>query len=326
MYFGTPSPAGKFYKGLSTDTPVNHDLHWRDRVVKENHMVKALNKRRAKDVPDADMFIKRPWTEEEDQQLVAAVRKHGPNNWQVVCRDRTFIEMIGNHTQEDIKSRWRLVERNRRTRRERLPPSGFKQATLGASGGTQKMGVMNQLKMKKTLQEETEQRRTLASQIERERRARLEAEKQAAVQMKERKRLAEKLAEFEDLVKTATMKGSKSAPVLPPVHPGGSAPGHRWAGGGAGGSGDDAASALTRGSRRSHGSRRSRGSRRSHGSRSEYTESVYTRGSRRPETHRSTARSVASKLSTSSAAIEASRETRERARQRLDALREDREE
>lgn len=24
MYFGTPSPAGKFYKGLSTDTPVNH--------------------------------------------------------------------------------------------------------------------------------------------------------------------------------------------------------------------------------------------------------------------------------------------------------------
>ena len=24
MYFGTPSPQGKFYKGLSTDTPVNH--------------------------------------------------------------------------------------------------------------------------------------------------------------------------------------------------------------------------------------------------------------------------------------------------------------
>lgn len=121
-------------------------------------MVKALDKRRAKDVPNADMFIKRPWTEEEDQQLCDAVRKHGPNNWEVVCRDRSFIEMIGNHTQEDIKSRWRLVERNRRTKRARLPPSGFKQSTMAVSGGTQKMGVMNQLKMKKTLQEETEQR------------------------------------------------------------------------------------------------------------------------------------------------------------------------
>lgn len=136
--------------------------------------------------------------------------------------------------------------------------------------------------------------------------------------MKERKRLAEKLAEFEDLVQEATLKGSKSAPVLPPAHPGGSSRGHRWTGGGA--ADDDGASALTRGSRRSHGSRRSRGSR------SEYSESVYTRGSRRPETHRSTARSVASKLSTSSAAIEASRETRERARAALDSLREGREE
>uniref|UniRef100_A0A7S1C7D5 Myb-like domain-containing protein n=1 Tax=Bicosoecida sp. CB-2014 TaxID=1486930 RepID=A0A7S1C7D5_9STRA len=312
MYFGTPSPAGKFYKGLSSDTPVNHDLHWRDRVVKENHMVKALDKRRAKDVPNADMFIKRPWTEEEDQQLCDAVRKHGPNNWEVVCRDRSFIEMIGNHTQEDIKSRWRLVERNRRTRRERLPPSGFKQTTMAAEGGgTKKMGVMNQLKMKKTLEEETVQRRKLAEQIERERRARLEAEKQAALQMRERKRLAQKLAEFEDLVKTATLKGAKSEPILPPVH-GGSARGHKWAGGeGGAGAGDDA-SYVSRGSRRS----RATG----------YSESAYTRGSRRPETHRSTARSVSSHLSTSSKAIEDSRKTRERARAALDSLREGREE
>ena len=47
---------------------MDQDLHWRDRVVKENHMVKAQNKKRRAET-NPDMFVKRPWTEEEEQQL-----------------------------------------------------------------------------------------------------------------------------------------------------------------------------------------------------------------------------------------------------------------
>lgn len=304
MYFGTPSSQGKFYKGLSSDTPVNHDLHWRDRVVKENHMVKALEARRGRlgGQTNADMFIKRPWTEEEDAQLADAVRKHGPNNWEVACRDRTFLEMIGNHTIEDIKTRWRLVERTRRTRRNKLPPSGLK-ASMGHSGGgaggeadaTKKLGVMNQLKLKSTLMKETEERQKLASQIERERRARLEAEKQAALQMRERKRLAAKLSEFETLVKSA------SAPALPPLGDAGRSPSAPE------GDEDAAYSYVSGRSGRSHRSHRSR---RSHA------------GSGVSRKSRDTARSMASHLSRSSAALMASHRTRERAREMLDSLRE----
>ena len=225
MYFGTPSPQGKFYKGLSTDTPVNHvrcvpraclrggtfgvtqvgnaqDLHWRDRVVKENVMVKGQNKRRRQEV-NPDMFVKRPWTGEEEQQLRDAVMRHGPNNWEVVCRDRTYIEMIGNHTMEDIKTKWRMIEKSRlRSRKQRVamqqsaspgraaPPRAATNATLN---------VLNQLKLKQTLQREAEKRADLADKINRERVARLEAEKKAALQMRERRKLEEKLRNFQKM-------------------------------------------------------------------------------------------------------------------------------
>lgn len=88
------------------------DLHWADRVKKENIMVKGQSKRRRHEATP-DMFVKRPWTGEETRQLRDAVMKHGPNNWDVVCRDRAYIEMIGNHTMEDIKTKWRTIEKSR---------------------------------------------------------------------------------------------------------------------------------------------------------------------------------------------------------------------
>jgi len=279
MYFGTPSPQGKFYKGLSTDTPVNHvrvcacgvptvelhtssaprsrvcvsgcpdinmlllllccfavlcaavpvvccapscarcecqDLHWRDRVVKENHMVKSQNKRRRHEV-NPDMFVKRPWTAEEEQQLRDAVMRHGPNNWEVVCRDRTYIEMIGNHTMEDIKTKWRTIEKARlRSRRLRVAnqtassPSRTNGGSFGRSGagGGGQLNVLNQLKLKQTLQAENAKRAQLSESINRERIARLEAEKKAAMQMRERRKLEEKLRQFQK------MAGSGSASKL----------------------------------------------------------------------------------------------------------------
>lgn len=202
MYFGTPSPQGKFYKGLSTDTPVNHDLHWRDRVVKENHMVKAQNKHKRAAV-NPDMFVKRPWTDEETQQLKDAVMCHGPNNWEVVCRDRTYIEMIGNHTMEDIKTKWRTIEkarlRSRKMRVQNASSSSPTRSKLSASKGGASLNVLNQLKLKQSLQAESIKRQELADSIRRERVARLEAEKKAALQMRERRKLEEKLMQFQKM-------------------------------------------------------------------------------------------------------------------------------
>lgn len=271
-------------------------------------MVKAMQKKRSKDVPNAEMFIKRPWTDEEENQLRESVRTHGPNNWGVICRDRKFIEMIGNHTMEDIKTRWRMIEKGRKHRRDKAPPTmaGATHAGPPDPSATGKLGVMNQLKLKQTLVTETEKRRELAEEIEAERKARLEAEKQAALQMRERKKLAQKLAEFESLVKTG---GSLPpvAPVRPPRHPMGAT--------GGAGAGDDAMSRVSRArSARSEArSYVSEGS--SYVSGSTYTgrpESEYTSRSR------GTARSMVSRLSSSSAAIAASQRTRERARELLD--------
>lgn len=227
MYFGTPSPQGKFYKGLSTDTPVNHDLHWRDRVVKENHMVKTKNKKRRPEM-NPDMFVKRPWTQEEEQQLRDAVMRHGPNNWEVVCRDRTYIEMIGNHTMEDIKTKWRTIEKARiRSRRLRVQhqaaASPGKHGGGGGGGafratGSSSLNVLNQLKLKQTLKAESTKRQQLSESINRERIARLEAEKKAAIQMRERRKLEEKLRQFQKMAKsssgaTLSKSASRSNPL-----------------------------------------------------------------------------------------------------------------
>lgn len=215
MYFGTPSPQGKFYKGLSTDTPVNHDLHWRDRVVKENTMVKSQNKKRRHEA-NPDMFVKRPWTGEEEQQLRDAVMRHGPNNWEVVCRDRTYIEMIGNHTMEDIKTKWRTIEKARlRSRRLRVQNQ---QSSSPSRGGAPRaannatLNVLNQLKLKQTLQAESAKRADLADRITRERVARLEAEKKAALQMRERRKLEEKLRNFQKMA--GSSGGGSSGPAV----------------------------------------------------------------------------------------------------------------
>lgn len=184
-------------------------------------MVKTQNKKRPQANPD--MFVKRPWTHEEEQQLRDAVMRHGPNNWEVVCRDRTYIEMIGNHTMEDIKTKWRTIEKARlRSRRLRVQnqqsssPSRSAGARAGSNNAT--LNVLNQLKLKQTLQAESQKRAALADKINRERVARLEAEKKAALQMRERRKLEEKLRNFQKMAKSgsgAKLGGAgRSGPVL----------------------------------------------------------------------------------------------------------------
>ena len=202
-------------------THVTQDLHWRDRVVKENTMVKSQNKRRRAEA-NPDMFVKRPWTAEEEQQLRDAVMRHGPNNWEVVCRDRTDIEMIGNHTMEDIKTKWRTIEKARlRSRKLRVQnqqtssPSHTHGATGGSGSGSASLNVLNQLKLMQTLQAESQKRAALAHSITRERVARLEAEKKAALQIRERRKLEEKLRQFQKMAKSGgTVVKGPGSPAL----------------------------------------------------------------------------------------------------------------
>lgn len=192
-------------------------------------MVKSQSKRRRAEA-NPDMFVKRPWTAEEEQQLRDAVMRHGPNNWEVVCRDRTYIEMIGNHTMEDIKTKWRTIEKARlRSRKLRVQnqqassPSHTHGAT-GASGGSgsASLNVLNQLKLKQTLQAESQKRAALAHSITRERVARLEAEKKAALQMRERRKLEEKLRQFQKMAKSGGSSGAAVGPGSPALRNAGS--------------------------------------------------------------------------------------------------------
>ncbi|CAN8292842.1 unnamed protein product [Cochlearia groenlandica] len=47
------------------------------------------------------------WTEEEEEALLAGVRKHGPSKWQSILRDPEFTVVLRNRTNVDLKDKWR---------------------------------------------------------------------------------------------------------------------------------------------------------------------------------------------------------------------------
>lgn len=47
------------------------------------------------------------WTEEEEEALLAGVRKHGPGKWKNILRDPEFAGQLSNRSNIDLKDKWR---------------------------------------------------------------------------------------------------------------------------------------------------------------------------------------------------------------------------
>ncbi|CAA7056613.1 unnamed protein product [Microthlaspi erraticum] len=47
------------------------------------------------------------WTAEEEETLLAGVRKHGPGKWKNILRDPDFAEQLQNRSNIDLKDKWR---------------------------------------------------------------------------------------------------------------------------------------------------------------------------------------------------------------------------
>uniref|UniRef100_A0A1J3G5M8 MYB transcription factor n=1 Tax=Noccaea caerulescens TaxID=107243 RepID=A0A1J3G5M8_NOCCA len=47
------------------------------------------------------------WTAEEEETLLAGVRKHGPGKWKNILRDPDFAEQLSNRSNIDLKDKWR---------------------------------------------------------------------------------------------------------------------------------------------------------------------------------------------------------------------------
>ncbi|KAJ0247894.1 Telomere repeat-binding factor 4 [Hirschfeldia incana] len=47
------------------------------------------------------------WTEEEEEALLAGVRKHGPGKWKNILRDAEFAALLSNRSNIDLKDKWR---------------------------------------------------------------------------------------------------------------------------------------------------------------------------------------------------------------------------
>jgi hypothetical protein len=208
MYFGVPSVHGKF--GTKGDTPVNDDVHWRARITQEQSLTRKFEGKLKKTAePNPDAFVKRPWTHQEDEQLREAVRRHGTQNWPKVCHDRTFLEMIANHTEEDVKARWRFLQKQlaaqRRQMREaklQFKRTGAKASTGGAAADeTLAVDPRQELRLKQTLKREEDRRAKLAQGLRLEQQARFNAEVEMAKQVRERRKLEDELKKYQQLLK-----------------------------------------------------------------------------------------------------------------------------
>ena len=106
-YFGRPSPQGKFFRGASSDTPVNHDLHWRHRVEKELQLLAKyddeLHKKQEALTGEAGSV-----RDYEDQLIRQAVRKHG-GNWARIFADDAFAP-LRKYTIRDLAQRWSQLQ------------------------------------------------------------------------------------------------------------------------------------------------------------------------------------------------------------------------
>ncbi|KAF8114281.1 hypothetical protein N665_0039s0045 [Sinapis alba] len=47
------------------------------------------------------------WTEEEEEALLAGVKKHGPGKWKNILRDSDFAGSLSNRSNIDLKDKWR---------------------------------------------------------------------------------------------------------------------------------------------------------------------------------------------------------------------------
>ncbi|KAG2259552.1 hypothetical protein Bca52824_078846 [Brassica carinata] len=47
------------------------------------------------------------WTEEEEEALLAGVKKHGPGKWKNILRDPDFADPLSNRSNIDLKDKWR---------------------------------------------------------------------------------------------------------------------------------------------------------------------------------------------------------------------------
>lgn len=182
------------------------------RIDQESSLVKKFEKKLKKSSePNPDVFAKREWTQLEDQQLREAVRKHGTHNWAVMCQDRLFLEMIANHTEEDVKARWRHQQRQiaayRKQRAGRREPLTATVSSLSSSLGRSRavdpdsVDPVRELRLKQTLQREADKRANLERGLRAEQAVRFEAEKLIATQLRERRKMEKQLKQYESSLK-----------------------------------------------------------------------------------------------------------------------------
>lgn len=125
----------------------------------------------------------------------------------VLCKDREFLEMISNHTKEDISGRWKMLERERRKRKPKVMTT-MQYLRESATTFDQKRNPEPhyELKLAATLTEEQKKKDAVARRLRKERAALLAAETKIAKEMKEREKLQLALAEYETLMKSTKVR------------------------------------------------------------------------------------------------------------------------
>lgn len=220
MYWGAPSGANKWYKGASCDTPWNHDLLWRLRVVKEVHEMK--NKEDGMDEessPDYNQGVaNRTWTDREVTLLRNGVRSHGVGNWDRILNDKRFCELGRTHTGQALQEKWKAIERHRVSAQRKTPAMYKSHLSMSASSPT--MGrlstpprlspissnsnsrALKKLKALETsLMEESRSRNELSMGYEREREKLSQYKKDLARESQARRKAEKKAKMYEQLVK-----------------------------------------------------------------------------------------------------------------------------
>lgn len=103
--FGKPLPCGKWYKGLSSDSPVNHDILWRAQIVSEKKRIAHHEEMAKKSY--------RMWTKPEAEALKKLIMKYqltgAHPDFKELSHNHDLQTKIGHRTQQDIEEEWAIL-------------------------------------------------------------------------------------------------------------------------------------------------------------------------------------------------------------------------